>query len=69
MYWMLISRSRRHGLRVGQPFIQFTFFDEEGHLGVTTFLNGQEEEMSFPKIALLPEVEDLIGQLIQIPID
>jgi hypothetical protein len=65
---LVVSRSRRHGLRRGQPCIAFCFRPDGGGMEVHVNLGGRERH-SFPAIALTPQVEALLGRLAAEAID
>jgi hypothetical protein len=59
--WLLVvSRSRRHGLREGQPSITFAFTGNG--MDVYNDVDGQER-LSFPRIEFTPQVNDLLNRL------
>ncbi len=60
LYTLILSRSRRHGLREGQPHISFQF-RKEG-MDVLTETRGSET-VSIPRIGLTREVEDRLNAL------
>jgi hypothetical protein len=60
LYWLVVSRSRRHGLREDQPRITFRFTDDA--MDVHANLD-EETELSFPRIEFTPEVDALLKQL------
>ena len=60
MYTLIVSRSRRHGLRKGQPHISFQF-RQEG-MDVQTEIQGAET-VSIPRIGLTKEIEDRLNRL------
>jgi hypothetical protein len=65
---LCVSRSRRHGLRQGQPSVSFNFDLESGSMTVTC--NGPiREEFVVPRIALEARVEWALNRLALEPID
>src|SRR5207245_11075726 len=66
LYTLMLSRSRRHGLRLGQPHIAFHFRDQEMDIFVKIV---GERTISVSEIALSNEVEALLKQLEVITID
>ncbi len=66
LYCLVVSRSRRHGLRHDQPCVAFVF-DEEG-MEVHCHIDG-EERFSLPRIEFSPEVEAVLTQLAAKEID
>jgi hypothetical protein len=68
LFTLVLSRSRRHGLRPGQPWLAFSFHDRgvdvQGWLGPEG-----EVERTLPEIALTPEVESLLRRLAAEQID
>ncbi|MEM7114447.1 MAG: hypothetical protein AAF614_18575 [Chloroflexota bacterium] len=60
----ILSRSRRHGLRLEQPRLVFGFGEKS--LYVQNLLDGWKKEtnkMQFPEIKLVPEIEKLLDEL------
>jgi hypothetical protein len=66
LWYLIVSRSRRHGLRHEQPSIAFGF--EGGRLDVKVFI-GKPEEHHFESIALTPELDTLLKRLVANDID
>lgn len=66
MFTLVVSRSRRHGLRPEQPFIAFEFI---GNGMRVTLHIGSSETYTFPAIEFTPEVESLLKRLVSVPID
>jgi hypothetical protein len=74
---LILSRSRRHGLRSGQRSIQFWFMEEgmeilvdgAGMVNVHTGDHVYRQKKTCPQIELTPEIIDLIDQLVQEPIN
>jgi hypothetical protein len=64
LYYMMLSRSRRHGLTYEHKFLSFSFYEEK--LRVTNELN---MEFVFDSIRLNDELEQLIRELEKIEID
>ncbi len=71
LWWLLLSRSRRHGLRYFQPYLHFHF-----GRGVTVFFYRYGEsqyvprpEVTLPEIEFTPEVDRLLQQLAAHEID
>jgi len=60
VYWLIVSRSRRHGLRREQPRIIFQF--DNDRVDVLANFDG-ETRLSFPKIELTTEIDALLRQL------
>jgi hypothetical protein len=60
MWSFILSRSRRHHLKPGQPSIAFSF-GEHGIGAIVDF--GEEKELSFQKIELTPEIDALLHEL------
>jgi hypothetical protein len=60
LYSLVISRSRRHGLRMDQPRIIFQF--DNDRMDVLINFDG-ETKLSFPKIELTTEIDTLLKQL------
>jgi hypothetical protein len=60
LYSLIVSRSRRHGLRMDQPRIIFQF--DNDRMDVLTNFDG-EGKLSFPKIELTTEIDALLRQL------
>jgi hypothetical protein len=60
LYSLIVSRSRRHGLRMDQLRITFHFGNDR--MEVYTNLDG-ETRLSFPKIELTTEIDALLKQL------
>jgi hypothetical protein len=65
---LILSRSRRHGLRDEQSCIYF-IFDYDGRVRVRTDIDGETKEQTFSKIELTPEVDSLLRQLMMKAID
>jgi len=60
LWSLIVSRSRRHGLRAGQSSIAFWF----GEDGMDVYINFDEEKkVACPKIELTPEIETLLKKL------
>jgi hypothetical protein len=60
LYSLIVSRSRRHGLRTDQPWIAFHFSDDI--MDVHANLDA-ETRLSFPRIEFTPQVDALMKQL------
>jgi hypothetical protein len=60
LYSLIISRSRRHGLRPGQPHIAFQF--SESGMGVCVRIDG-ERTVSFPRIKLDENLDAFLKEL------
>jgi hypothetical protein len=60
LYSLIVSRSRRHGLRTDQPRITFQF--DNDRMEVSTNFDG-ETRLSFPEIELTTEIDALLKQL------
>lgn len=58
---LVVSRSRRHGLLEGQPYLAFSF--SESGMEVFSNVDG-EERYSFPTIGFSERVDDLLKRLI-----
>lgn len=57
---LIVSRSRRHGLREGQPTIAFAF----GKNGMEVYSHlDEQKKMTCAEIELTPEIEDLLKAL------
>jgi hypothetical protein len=81
MWSLVLSRSRRHGLRNDQPCIAFTFHDDGMDIiggSVTNWKDAldemwqptdEEHRATFPTIALTPEIEDMLKRLAAKPIN
>jgi hypothetical protein len=66
---LVLSRSRRHGLRPEQACLVFIFHDE-GMAIFDSFKGGIENLIiQYPRIELTPEIEEIIKQLLKGPID
>lgn len=66
LWSLVVSRSRRHGLRADQPSIAFEF----GKAGMNLYVNiGDVERCPVPVIALTPDVEALLRRLVSVAID
>ena len=65
---LLLSRSRRHGLRADLKCIQFSFAAGEGTMDVFPNVTGAERIVGIP-IALSKQVEQAVLQLADQPID
>jgi hypothetical protein len=66
MWTFIVSRSRRHGLRRGKPFIEFRFQDEGMQILGSM---GGIFKLSRKSIAFDHEIEQLLTRLLQEPID
>lgn len=67
LWSLIVSRSRRHGLRRGnQPYIVFGF--PNGSLEVTSYVEGQEK-FTLPEIAFTPQIAQLLERLTRREID
>lgn len=66
LYFLVLSRSRRHGLQTDQSFMQFDYPDEM--LRVNIVINGESNTL-LTKIAYTPELELLLEKLKDCPID
>lgn len=66
LWSLVVSRSRRHGLRPEQPYVAFDFrqdgMDVHARIGVT-------EKHSFPALAFTPQVDALLRRLAAEDID
>ena len=60
LWSLVVSRSRRHGLRRGQPSITFAFTGNG--MDVYTIMDGQER-LSLSGIEFSPQVDDLLNRL------
>jgi uncharacterized protein (TIGR02996 family) len=77
LYTLILSRSRRHGLRPGQPRLAFTFGGARfihrpvapGAIEVAAFLDGHERAVVFPSAELSADLDALLQQLQAMPID
>lgn len=67
MWSLVLSRSRRHGLRHGQRSVVFSFMDD-GTLMVNDRVSGRGR-VTLPTIALTPEVEASLRRLELEPVD
>jgi hypothetical protein len=57
---LIVSRSRRHGLRDDQPFIEFGFSSD----GMEVYFKiGEETKVKCPEIKLTPEIDTLLKKL------
>jgi hypothetical protein len=63
MYTLIVSRSRRHGLRRGQPKVAFEF--EQG--GMQVYVG--EQRLNLPRVEFDPRVEAILRDLAAQPID
>jgi hypothetical protein len=63
MYTLIVSRSRRHGLRRGQPSVAFEFEGE----GMQVYVG--EQRLSLSRVELDPRVEAILRDLAAQPID
>jgi hypothetical protein len=66
LWSLVVSRSRRHGLREGQPSITF-WFSGNG-MDVYASMNGQEK-LTFSRIEFSPQIDDLLRRLTSRDID
>lgn len=66
LYTLMLSRSRRHGLRTGQPHLQFWFSDSWAKV-VASF--GEEKGFQFKELPLNPAIVGLMDRLVAFPID
>jgi hypothetical protein len=66
LWSLVVSRSRRHGLRRGQPSIVFGF-SEKG-VKVYCYIDG-EERLTLPRIEFSPQVDGLLKRLVHKDID
>lgn len=66
LWSLVVSRSRRHGLRDDQPSITF-WFNGNG-MDVSSTMNGQER-LTFPEIEFSPLIDNLLKQLATKEID
>jgi hypothetical protein len=67
-FWnLVVSRSRRHGLRPGQPRVAFVF-RERPRTGMDAHVDGRKK-LSSPCIALTARVDAILRQLVQREID
>jgi hypothetical protein len=67
MFTFILSRSRRHGVRLNQSSIGFSFDRKGMRYGAT--LEGSATEFRQPSILLTPEIERLLDLLAAEPID
>ena len=69
LWSLVLSRSRRHGMRKEQPYIQFWFHD--GGMAVVSCIQNRRHTTKtvFPKIEYTLEIEDLLNQLEAAPIE
>ncbi|HVE16237.1 MAG TPA: hypothetical protein VNB29_05845 [Chthoniobacterales bacterium] len=65
MYTLMLSRSRRHGLRQGQPRIAIDL-RKKGIMGTARF--AQEERFDTNEVSLTPELHQLLKRLVAEPI-
>jgi hypothetical protein len=71
LFSLLVSRSRRHGLRPDQPCIVFSFGDAPftggmiaaGEMEVATWLDDRERKIAFPSIEWSENLNTLLKQL------
>ena len=69
MWWFLLSRSRKHGLRRGQHSIKINVIEGKG-MGITYFQPPNPKiEVIQTEIEITPEVEALLKRLLAHPID
>jgi hypothetical protein len=61
LWTLMVSRSRRHGLRKGQPHIAFEF--HRGGMDVSVNMRDREKH-SFPGIEFTPQVDALLRRLV-----
>jgi hypothetical protein len=66
LWTLVVSRSRRHGLRDDQPYLAFQF--RPGGMDVVGRVEG-DERLSVPVIGLTPAVEAALRRLAARPID
>jgi hypothetical protein len=66
MFSLMVSRSRRHGLRNNQPHIQFWFSDS--WIKMASRLD-EEQEHQFPEPTLNPTIVGLLDRLAALPVD
>lgn len=62
MYTLVLSRSRRHGLRAEQPFLAVVIHEK----GVTVHFGEERREM--PRASLSPELKEFLDRLAAEPI-
>ncbi|MGL4551452.1 MAG: hypothetical protein ACRC33_09720 [Gemmataceae bacterium] len=63
MYNLIVSRSRYHGLREGQPLVVFEFRGE----GMRVYVG--ERRLTLPRVELDPRVEEILRDLAAQPVD
>jgi hypothetical protein len=71
LFSLLVSRSRRHGLSAGQPYIAFSFGGARfsgmtiapGEMNVRAYLDGSEQRFVFSSIELTAQLDALLRQL------
>jgi hypothetical protein len=67
LYFLVLSRSLKHGLRPDQPFVQFWTFPNS--LRITYQLAGRTGEMQSDSYTLGPELEELLRLLVMEDVD
>ena len=67
LWTLIVSRSRRHGLREGQAYVAFQFYRTS--MNIIDFHGGTEERFPVPRIALEARVELVLDRLSIEPID
>lgn len=65
LWSLIVSRSRRHGLRADQPRIVFDFHGE----GLRMHSGDGAEDVQLPRVALTPEIEGALRRLAEEEID
>lgn len=66
LWTLILSRSRRHGLRIKQPCIAFQFLEN----GMDVYISlGEDKKIKFPKIEFNPEIDTLLKKLETMNID
>lgn len=66
LFWLILSRSRRHGLREGQPHVVFDF--REDGMALHCRIDGTER-VSLPRIEFSPQLEAVLTRLAAEEID
>lgn len=69
LWTLILSRSRRHGMRAGQPYIQFFFHDDGMNVVYSMVAEHDSAKISKEKIAFTQDLEALLEKLQSMPID
>jgi hypothetical protein len=63
---LIVSRSRRHGLRDGQPYVAFQVW--QTGMDVIGWIDG-DEHLAVPTIEMTPAVDAILRRLAAKPVD